>query len=298
MPSEAQAVINSIVRSAPNSSAALLEAQQPLIDLGLSEQEAIRVGFGSFPVAGKANFVHDWYFPRYGSTGFRFHQGTDVFAAAGTPLRAVTDGTLRATNGGLGGLAVRVVQPDGTYFYYAHLAALVDGYKEGMKVKTGDIIGYVGDSGNARGGSPHLHLGIYLPGGKAIDPKPYLDKWLADAMQRLPKVIEQVRSGKTPTSSSVEIRRPRALLAAGLLEDMTARTAASDLDTDMLYQASSNPTTGGLAVAEAQARRLAESIDWTARAVGGAVGSDGRSLLDLTADALRDGDEGAERAGE
>src|SRR3546814_3786631 len=74
--------------------------------------------------------------------------GTDVFAPHGTPVRSPIDGTISSGSGSLGGLFVKVFQPDGTYFYMAHLSGLAEGFTEGMAVQTGDIVGYVGDSGN------------------------------------------------------------------------------------------------------------------------------------------------------
>lgn len=264
VPADAQAIINSVARSAPNSSTALLAAIEPLVEMGLSRDEAIRISFGAFPIAGDATFVHDWLFPRYGP-GFRFHQGTDVFAAYGTPLRAVADGTLKATDGGLGGLSQRVVMPDGTYFYYTHLSALAEGYYEGQPVKAGDIIGYVGDSGNARGGSPHLHFGIYR-NGTAHDPKPFLDQALADAMANLPNLIEQVRASLAEGgATNLGARRPRSLLATSLLRERANVTAAGVVTTETLYQTSGNPSAGGVAVVEHEAGRLAAVIDWSTR---------------------------------
>src|SRR3546814_19878114 len=103
----AQAIIDSIQRSPANSSRALHDAVlRDLVPLGLTEQEAIRVGFGRFPIAGVATFVHDWYFPRWGP-GFRFHMGNDVFAPHGTPVRSPVDGTISSGSGPLGGLFVR-----------------------------------------------------------------------------------------------------------------------------------------------------------------------------------------------
>lgn len=266
IPPDAQARINAVQRSAPNSSEPLLAAIQPLIDLGLSSEEAIRISFGAFPVAGAARFTHDWLFPRYGP-GFRHHLGTDVFAAYGTPLRAVSEGTLRASDGGLGGLSIRVVQPDGLYFYYTHLSALPDDYVEGASVQVGDIIGYVGDSGNARGGSPHLHFGIYR-GGVAIDPKPFLDQALEDAMANLPDVIARVEASLAAgDSSAVGARRPRSLLATSLLRERANVTAAGVVTTETLYQTSSNPSVGGVAVVEHEAGRLAATVDWSTRLI-------------------------------
>jgi murein DD-endopeptidase MepM/ murein hydrolase activator NlpD len=272
IPAAAQAIIDSIQRSPANGSRALLDAvRRQLVPLGLSEQEAIRVGFGRFPIAGAANFVHDWYFPRWGP-GFRFHKGTDVFADHGTPVRSPVDGTVTSGNGSLGGLFVKVFQPDGTYFYMAHLSGLPEGFQEGMAVQTGDIVGFVGNSGNARTTPPHVHLGIYSPGGEATDPKPILDQMLAEALANLPAVVEQVKAelGTAPVadaagSAGPAPRVPRSLLASSLLRSLIDERAAGSLDTAMLLEAVGNPSSGGLAVAEAEASQLAASIDWGAR---------------------------------
>lgn len=273
IPPEAQAIMDSIQRSPANNSKALYDAViSQLVPLGLSEEEAIRIGFGRFPIAGVANFVHDWYFPRWGP-GFRFHMGTDVFAAHGTPVRAPVDGTVTSGSGSLGGLFVKVFQPDGTYFYMAHLSGLVEGFQEGMAVKTGDIVGYVGNSGNARTTPPHVHLGIYTAGRDATDPKPILDQMLADALAALPGVVEQVKAqrGDAPTpaptaTAEPTARVPQSLLASSLLRSLVDERAAGSLDTAVLLEAVGNPSSAGLAVAEAEASQLAASIDWDARA--------------------------------
>ena len=119
-------------------------------------------------------------------------------------MRAPVDGVALSEEGGLGGLTVKVVMPDRTYFYLAHLSGLVEGFANGMTVETGDIVGYVGDSGNARGGSPHLHLGIYPRGGPPIDPKPILDHFLAEAEARIPEVVaalQAVQAAPTPEAA-------------------------------------------------------------------------------------------------
>jgi len=270
IPPEAQAIIDSIPRSAANSSRPLYEAVQQLVALGMGEEEAIRVGFGRFPVAGVANFIHDWYFPRWGP-GFRFHMGTDVFAAYGTPLRSPIDGIVRAGNGGLGGLYAKVFQPDGSYFYLAHMSALPEGFQNGMAVKTGDIVGYIGTSGNAQGTSPHVHLGIYDAAGRATDPKPILDQMLADALAALPGIVEQVRAqrpvpGPSAAAAAPAPRVPRSLLATSLLRPLVDARITSGIDAAVLLEAVGNPASGGLAVAEAEAARLADGIDWEARA--------------------------------
>ncbi len=263
VPAEAQAIIDGVVRSPSNGSQALHDGVQELVALGLSEPEAIRIGFGRFPIAGVANFTHDWLFPRYGP-GFRFHKGTDVFAPYGTPVRAPVDGTVTAGSGTLGGLYLKVFQSDGTYFYMAHLSGLVDGFQNGMPVQVGDIIGYVGNSGNARTTPPHVHLGIYSPGGEATDPKPVLDQWLADAQAALPEIIERVRAERAQAAPVAEPapRVPRSLLSTSLLRSLVEERAAASVDTALLFEAVGNPSSGGLAVAQVEASRLAAGIDW------------------------------------
>lgn len=271
VPPEAQKIIDSVKRSKPSNTKALVDGVAELQALGLSPEEAIRIGFGRFPVAGQANYVHDWLFPRYGP-GFRFHLGTDVFAAYGTPLRAVVDGTATSGNSGLGGLYVKVFMPDGTYFYYAHLSALAPNFTEGMTVKTGDIVGFVGDSGNAKGGAPHVHFGVYPQGGSAVDPKPILDGFLADALARLPTIVEQVRTQQavSPVSplaladaAALPVHRP--LLSTALLRPLTDRSSRPEIPTEALYLSAGNPGAAPLTFLEAQAQNLAGSIDWEAR---------------------------------
>jgi murein DD-endopeptidase MepM/ murein hydrolase activator NlpD len=109
------------------------------------------------PVAGSVSFINDWGFPR---SGGRSHKGTDMFAPRGTPLVAVLDGVATAGSNRLGGTTVHLRTAGGLRFYYAHLEAVAAGIGKGTPVSRGTVIGYVGDSGNARGGSPHLHFGI------------------------------------------------------------------------------------------------------------------------------------------
>lgn len=226
VPPEAQQIINSVRRTRANSTEALVAGLHQLTDLGADEATAYRLGMGRFPVAGIARFSHDWLFPRYGP-GFRFHLGTDIFAEYGTPVRAPVDGIAQSHTDPLGGLSVRVVMADRTYFYLAHLSGLVEGFTEGMPVATGDIVGYVGDSGNARGGTPHLHLGVYPKGGAPVDPKPVLDDFIADAEANLPAVVEAYRLANPEPASpgigvSEEHRRLRPMLATGLVHPLAS----------------------------------------------------------------------------
>ncbi|HEV2070692.1 MAG TPA: M23 family metallopeptidase, partial [Acidimicrobiales bacterium] len=187
-PPHLQALMDSIDRTGSRTTRALVEALAPLPEFGLTPEQAAVVGFGRFPVGGQATYSHDWWFPLFGP-GWRLHQGTDIFAARGTPVRAPVDGRVRIRNSGLGGLSVYVTGADGTYYYLAHLAGIAPGLADGATVRTGDVVGYVGDSGNARGGMPHVHFEIHPGGGGPIDPKPILDRYLADAIAAAPEVV-------------------------------------------------------------------------------------------------------------
>ena len=102
--------------------------------------------------------------PRDG--GRRSHQGIDIFAPMGTPVYASADGEVvyseRRPSGGFG-MAVQLKHSDGYITKYAHLSGLA-GYQPGQTVRAGDLIGYVGDTGNAKGTPPHLHYEIWRNG--------------------------------------------------------------------------------------------------------------------------------------
>ena len=104
----------------------------------------------------------------------RDHQGIDIFAKRGTPVRSTTDGlVVRLGHNRLGGNVVWVMGPGRQTHYYAHLSEF-GAFKPGDRVLAGDIIGYVGDTGNARGTPHHLHYGVYQFGGGAINPFPLI----------------------------------------------------------------------------------------------------------------------------
>ncbi|MBE0442655.1 MAG: M23 family metallopeptidase [Psychrobacter sp.] len=105
----------------------------------------------------------------------RSHEGIDIFAARGTPIQSATQGIVRKVGeNNLGGRVVVVVGPGGAGHYYAHLEDYADIAPDNW-VDVGDTIGYVGDSGNAKGTPPHLHYGIYI-NGSAVNPYPLLQK--------------------------------------------------------------------------------------------------------------------------
>lgn len=103
----------------------------------------------------------------------RTHEGIDIMAKRGTPVLSATDGFIsKITSYGAGGNAITVVGDALSQQYYAHLDRF-GSYKVGDQVKVGDVLGYVGSTGNAT--TPHLHYGIYLyPNRVATNPYPYL----------------------------------------------------------------------------------------------------------------------------
>jgi peptidoglycan LD-endopeptidase LytH len=130
--------------------------------------QIIATGDWVCPVQGPTTFTDTFGAPR---SGGRRHHGVDMFAAMGTPLVAVTAGSVFFQGDPLGGNAAYVVGHDGNGYYYAHLRDYVGGARS---VRAGELIGHVGDSGDADGGAPHLHFEIRPggPAGAAIDPYP------------------------------------------------------------------------------------------------------------------------------
>lgn len=107
--------------------------------------------------------------------GTRSHEGLDIMASNGTPIASPTDAVVtRAGNGSSSGLYVRTANPGGETFVYMHLSKIGEGIVEGKVMKRGDIIGFVGNTGNASGGAAHLHFEI-RSGRTATDPYPRLN---------------------------------------------------------------------------------------------------------------------------
>ncbi|WP_315761066.1 M23 family metallopeptidase [Sphingomonas sp. Y38-1Y] len=141
-------------------------------------------GLLTVPVAGieRSAIASSWGDPRGG--GARLHRGNDIMAPGGTPVLAAADGVVEKVfwSAGGGGNTLYVRSPDGRWtYYYAHLAAYAPGIEEGTRVRAGQPIAAVGDTGNAGPGNTHLHFGLsaMAPGqrwweGRAVDPTPLL----------------------------------------------------------------------------------------------------------------------------
>jgi murein DD-endopeptidase MepM/ murein hydrolase activator NlpD len=136
-----------------------------------------------FPVYGPASFGDSFGAPRPDIVS-GWHHGEDIVAPAGTPLLAVADGIVHTVGWNeIGGWRIWLRDGDGNEFYYAHLSAYSPLAVEGKHVRAGDVLGFLGSSGDADGGLPHLHFEIHpvalLNAGYdgVIAPYPYLVAW-------------------------------------------------------------------------------------------------------------------------
>jgi murein DD-endopeptidase MepM/ murein hydrolase activator NlpD len=119
------------------------------------------------PVAGASSYSDTYGAPR---SGGRAHEGVDLIAPAGTPLVAVVSGNADFHSTSLGGNSVGLSGDDGNYYFYAHLS----GYEGSSRhVSQGEVIGYVGATGNANG-TNHLHFEVHPGGGASVNPYPYV----------------------------------------------------------------------------------------------------------------------------
>lgn len=139
------------------------------IKLGLVAAPTISISV--FPVQGVCSYENTWHAPR-GTN--RLHLGVDIIAKEGNLLYAVADGTITkmysTATDKLAGNGVRLTRADGTYFFYGHMQRVADGIGIGVKVKAGQVLGYLGKTGGTT--TPHLHLEVHPFGGEAIDPTP------------------------------------------------------------------------------------------------------------------------------
>ncbi len=138
------------------------------------KKPGVQPGSFVFPVDGPHSYADTWGAPR---SGGRTHKGCDIMAARGTPAVACVSGritSLSRADVGLGGKYYWLSGDNGTGYYGCHLESLASDIQVGTRVVPGQVLGYVGNTGNAAGGPCHLHFEIHPGEGAAVDPYPTL----------------------------------------------------------------------------------------------------------------------------
>jgi len=159
------------------------ESPPPAAPLALTDEEYLHMRALMVPVEGvRPEKVPDTYWQDRDG-GARTHQAVDILARRGTPVLAADSGTvLRLAKNTLGGNTIYATDPERRFvFYYAHLDHYAAGLHEGQPVAQGEVIGYVGTTGNAPKNTPHLHFQVmrYVDArqwwsGPPLDPRPFL----------------------------------------------------------------------------------------------------------------------------
>ncbi len=155
----------------------------PVLTLPPPLQKTITSRGYVFPVYGPSGYGDSFGAPR-GDVPGGWHHGDDIFAPLGAPLLAVADGVVFSVGPNrIGGNRLWLQDLAGNQFYYAHLSAYTPLARNGTHVKAGDVLGFVGNTGDAAGGPYHLHFEVhpasllFLGYDGAVDPTPYLDAW-------------------------------------------------------------------------------------------------------------------------
>ncbi|MGH9123440.1 MAG: M23 family metallopeptidase [Acidimicrobiales bacterium] len=202
-----QGLANSVHRTPPSNNSALIQALAPLQAMGYTQQQALIVGMGQFPIAGQASWTDDWLEFRATPSPHN-HEGIDLDAAMGTPIRSPIAGTLayNDTDPDGYGMTAIVTGPDKTYYLLAHMSATVKTLSTGSAVTEGEVVGFIGATGDATG--PHLHFEIHPNGGAGIDGKPILDGYMAAAIKAAPGLIASIKDSSTTTTTTVASTTP------------------------------------------------------------------------------------------
>ena len=195
----------------------------------------LTAGHYVFPVYGPSSYIDTFGAARSDVT---YHHGDDIFGQLGQPLVACADGTLFSVGWNkIGGNRLWIVDSQGNQFYYAHLSAFATTAVNGAHVKAGQVVGFMGHTGDAEGTPVHLHFEIhpvsllYLGYDGAVDPTPYLDAWRHQ--QDLPFPIA---GGWTPPVPGGTAPEPGAILL-----HMSDISTANGLDPSSLEHALTAP---------------------------------------------------------
>ena len=195
-----------------------------------------------FPVYGLDSSFTDTFGAFRGDVPGNWHHGDDIFAPLGTPILACADGTVFSVGwNGVGGNRLWLRDGQGNEFYYAHLSAYSPAARNGNRVKAGEVIGFVGNTGDAEGTPYHLHfevhpvayLGLGYDG--AVDPTPYLNAWQQQKNLFLAQVAGYARgvAGPAPKPGAIllqstDISQANGLDPASLRRALLAPLAAGE----------------------------------------------------------------------
>jgi murein DD-endopeptidase MepM/ murein hydrolase activator NlpD len=192
----------------------------------------LTAGHYVFPVYGPSSYIDTFGAARSDVT---YHHGDDIFGQLGQPLVAVTDGTVFSVGWNkVGGNRLWLLDEQGNQFYYAHLSAFSTAAVNGARVKAGEVVGFMGRTGDAEGTPYHLHFEVhpvsflYLGYDGAVDPTPYLDAWLHQKDLPFP-----VAAGWAPAIPG----GPAAPEPGAILLGMTDISTADGLDPSSLERA-------------------------------------------------------------
>jgi hypothetical protein len=190
----------------------LPEVTEPLVGVPQFVTPPLDAGPYIFPVYGPSSFGDTYGADRADVT---YHHGDDIVGELGQPLLAVTNGTVFSVGWNrVGGNRLWLRDHQGNLFYYAHLAAFSTSVRNGARVNAGEVIGFMGNTGDAEGAVTHLHFEvhpvslIYLGYDGAVDPTTYLQSW-----RRLRNLPFPIATGWAPSRPGVVLApEPGALL--------------------------------------------------------------------------------------
>ena len=199
------------------STAGLVRVAHRLRRQGWRRAEIARLVFAPFPVEGLAAWSDTWGAPRYAG-GYHPHHGQDLLCAwKAHRCSRCRRGTVQFHADPLGGTTIFLVRGDGSFWYYAHLSAYAHNLQSGASVVRGEVIGFCGATGDAT--ILHLHFALFDATGNAIDPMPYLLRWLHAAEHRsglrattgrdLRSRHERIRVRRWTTGIPFRLIRPR-----------------------------------------------------------------------------------------
>jgi murein DD-endopeptidase MepM/ murein hydrolase activator NlpD len=242
----AQAGAGAPLPAAPSSPAAPEPGRAgipPLLTAPPSVTPKLGRGGYVFPVFGSSSFV-DTFGAFRGDVAGGWHHGDDIFAPIGTPVLAVADGLVFSVGwNAVGGWRLWLRDAKGNEFYYAHLSAYSPLAVDGAVVRAGDVLGFVGDSGDAEGTPSHLHFEVHparlLGRGYdgAVDPTSYLEGW-----RRAPQDVRFEAAADRTASARPSGIAPR---PGAVLLRQTDISTASGLDPRSLRRALTSPLTEG-----------------------------------------------------